>query len=84
MSDLEDIRRAVYTRFAHEGRPPTDAELADELQLSQDAVRDALTQLAAGRNLALDAGGRIVMAHPFSAVPLGFSVMGANTLWWGG
>jgi hypothetical protein len=24
------------------------------------------------------------MAHPFSAVPLGFSVMGARTLWWGG
>ena len=24
------------------------------------------------------------MAHPVSAVPLGFSVMGARTLWWGG
>jgi hypothetical protein len=24
------------------------------------------------------------MAHPFSSVPLGFSVMGAGTLWWGG
>lgn len=24
------------------------------------------------------------MAHPFSALPLGFSVMGAETLWWGG
>jgi hypothetical protein len=24
------------------------------------------------------------MAHPFSAVPLGFSVMGTRTLWWGG
>ena len=24
------------------------------------------------------------MAHPFSAVPLGFSVMGRRTLWWGG
>ena len=24
------------------------------------------------------------MAHPFSAVPLGFAVMGASTLWWGG
>ena len=26
----------------------------------------------------------IVMAHPFSSVPLGFSVMGRRTLWWGG
>jgi hypothetical protein len=24
------------------------------------------------------------MAHPFSATPLGFSVMGRATLWWGG
>lgn len=24
------------------------------------------------------------MAHPFSAVPLGFAVMGRHTLWWGG
>jgi Alkylmercury lyase len=24
------------------------------------------------------------MAHPFTAVPLGFSVMGRDTLWWGG
>jgi hypothetical protein len=24
------------------------------------------------------------MAHPFSAVPLGFAVMGRQTLWWGG
>lgn len=24
------------------------------------------------------------MAHPFTAVPLGFSVMGERTLWWGG
>ena len=32
----------------------------------------------------IDDQGQIVMAHPFSAVPLGFSVMGARTLWWGG
>jgi hypothetical protein len=32
----------------------------------------------------LDDLGRIVMAHPFSAVPLGFAVMGRHTLWWGG
>src|SRR4051812_11995613 len=24
------------------------------------------------------------MAHPFSSVPLGFSAMGRETLWWGG
>lgn len=35
-------------------------------------------------DLVLDGDGQIVMAHPFAAVPLGFSVMGASTLWWGG
>ena len=27
---------------------------------------------------------RILMAHPFTSVPMGFAVMGAHTLWWGG
>jgi Alkylmercury lyase len=32
----------------------------------------------------LDAHDRIVMAHPFASIPLGFAVMGHETLWWGG
>ena len=40
--------------------------------------------LADARHLALGADGSIVMAHPFASVPLGFSVMGRETLWWGG
>ena len=32
----------------------------------------------------LDDLDRVLMAHPFSAIPLGFAVMGARTLWWGG
>ena len=32
----------------------------------------------------LDAHDRIVMAHPFASIPLGFAVMGRETLWWGG
>lgn len=74
----------MYSAFAHQGRPPTTAELATGLGVDPGEVDAALRQLAAGRNLVLDAAGRIVMAHPFSAVPLGFSVMGASTLWWGG
>ena len=27
---------------------------------------------------------KVVMAHPFSAVNLGFAVMGSKVLWWGG
>jgi Alkylmercury lyase len=29
-------------------------------------------------------GDTVVMAHPFATIPLGFSVMGRQTLWWGG
>jgi hypothetical protein len=32
----------------------------------------------------LGSDSEITMAHPFSTVPLGFSVMGRDTLWWGG
>jgi Alkylmercury lyase len=43
-----------------------------------------LAELARACHLVLDQAGQIVMAHPFSAVPLGFAVMGRQTLWWGG
>ena len=81
--DLEDIRLAVYRCFARQGLPPTMDELAAQQALPPQAVRDALERLAADRHLVLDRE-KIGMAHPFSAVPLGFSVMGADTLWWGG
>jgi hypothetical protein len=70
--DDEDARLAVYSSFAATGRAP------DGIPLEVSA------RLAAARHVVLDATGRIVMAHPFSAVPLGFAVMGARTLWWGG
>jgi hypothetical protein len=47
-------------------------------------IARSLEELARARHLALGDQGQIVMAHPFSAVPLGFAVMGARTLWWGG
>ena len=80
----EDVRLAVYTKFARAGAAPTDGELAAQLAITQDDVRAALSRLARARHVALDAGGAVVMAHPFSAVPLGFAVMGSRTLWWGG
>ncbi|MFP5336455.1 MAG: organomercurial lyase [Actinomycetes bacterium] len=82
--DTEDVRLAVYTHFARHGLPPTVDELAQAHEVPAPAVRDALAELAAARHLVLDGSGSIVMAHPFSAVPLGFSVMGSETLWWGG
>jgi hypothetical protein len=82
--DTEDVRLAVYRRFADSGRAPTPSELATSFGADSRDVRNALESLAESRHLALSEDGAIVMAHPFSAVPLGFSVMGASTLWWGG
>lgn len=82
--DVEDLRLAVYRGFAQTGQAPSVDALADELGVSGDDIQDGLAQLAAQRHLALDDSGRIAMAHPFSSVPLGFSVMGTSTLWWGG
>jgi hypothetical protein len=82
--DAEDLRLAVYRAFAETGRAPGSGELAAELGVEAAEVAAGLAELARGRHLALGDQGQIVMAHPFSAVPLGFSVMGARTLWWGG
>jgi hypothetical protein len=88
MDDLEpadeDVRLEVYRTFATTGRAPAAATLAAELGQDADAVRAGLRRLADGRQLVLDGAGDIVMAHPFSSVPLGFAVMGRETLWWGG
>jgi len=81
--DLELLRVQVYRTFAGTGRAPTVADLAESVQGSPAEVQEGLQQLARNRHVVLDAAGAIVMAHPFSAVPLGFSAMSVNTLWWG-
>lgn len=82
--DVEALRLQVYRGFADTGRPPAHDDLAIRLGVTRDDVRRGLRLLAHARHLALDAASNIVMAHPFAAVPLGFSVMGRDTLWWGG
>ena len=72
--DTEDIRLAVYRSFADTGRPPPRGSLDDQ----------AMRELEEQGHVVLSADGEIVMAHPFASVPLGFSVMGRETLWWGG
>jgi hypothetical protein len=83
-NELEDLRLAVYRGFAETGRAPSHEELGARLGLAPAQVADGLEALATLRHVVLDANGGIVMAHPFSARPLGFAVMGAATLWWGG
>ncbi|MEG8275291.1 organomercurial lyase [Streptomyces sp. AHA2] len=82
----EDVRLAVYRGFASTGHAPATAALAAATGQSPDDVRTALRQLHDNRDLVLDPADpeRIVMAHPFSGIPLHFSVMGPDTLWWGG
>jgi Alkylmercury lyase len=82
--EREDLRLAVYTEFAETGRAPTAGELGGRFGTGERVIAMTLAELAADRHLVLDDDGRIAMAHPFSAVPLGFSVMGSRTLWWGG
>jgi hypothetical protein len=76
---FEDLRLAVYRSFARTGRPPRTDDLAERLALDVATVRAGLAELARARHLVLDRAGQILMAHPFSAVPLGFAVMGRQT-----
>jgi hypothetical protein len=58
-------------------------DLAAQFGADESEVQAGLRQLAESRHLVLDRDGHTVMAHPFSAVPLGFVAMSAGTLWWG-
>jgi hypothetical protein len=80
----EDVRLAVYRGFAKHGRCDSPAELARRLDASEEAVRDHLRELHRQRHVVLAEDDSVVMAHPFASIPLGFSVMGRHTLWWGG
>src|SRR6478672_9553904 len=81
--DDEDVRLAVYGSFAATGAAPSDIALADLLGAVPEDVRASLVRLHEARHVVL-VDGAVVMAHPFASIPLGFSVMGERTLWWGG
>ena len=83
MNHDEAVRLAVYRGYVNDGRPPNIEEMAVELALSADAVRESLQHLHDTRHLVLR-DGEIVMATPSPASRSGFSVMGTDTLWWGG
>jgi Alkylmercury lyase len=81
--DTEDLRLAVYHHLAETGRAPVPAALAAVFAVPEAEIEAGLQALHDDRHLVLR-DGRIVMAHPFATIPLGFSVMGTATLWWGG
>lgn len=81
---VERVRRVIYDMFASQGRAPSRDQIR-ELAAVDDAYVDvAVAELATQRHLALDQSGNIVMAHPFTTLNIGFSVMGERNLWWGG
>ena len=81
--DDEHVRLAIYRSFVTSGTAPDVATLAATLRTDLADVGQRIQRLAEARHVVLE-DGRIVMAHPFSAIPLGFVVMGRATLWWGG
>lgn len=86
LDETEKVRLAVYRECARTGRAPSVSEHSAHTALAPDRVREELRTLHARHDLVLDPQeeDHIVMAHPFASVPLGFSVMGTHTLWWGG
>jgi hypothetical protein len=82
--DDEDVRLAVYHALATTGTCPEPRALAALLAADEHEIRNTLRRLTVARHLALGEDDRVVMAHPFATIPLGFSVMGSSTLWWGG
>ena len=81
--DLEDLRLAIYHHLADTGRAPVPAALAAVFGVDEDEVDAGLAELHEARHVVLR-DGEVVLAHPFATIPLGFSVMGERTLWWGG
>lgn len=81
---VERVRRAIYDTFAGQGHPPSRQLIQEIADVDEAQADEAITELAAQRHLALDQSGDVVMAHPFTTLNLGFSVMGDRTLWWGG
>ncbi|WP_214416275.1 organomercurial lyase [Sphaerisporangium fuscum] len=85
MDDLADVRVFVYRRFAETGDPPAPEEVAAQFGIGLDETLAALRLLHDSNLLVLDAERRgVIMAHPWSAVPLGFVVAGEKVKWWGG
>ena len=71
-SGRRKLRVRVYRTFVDTGRAPRLDQLTRELYESVTTIRAGLRELAAARHVVLDEHDVIVMAHPFSAIPLGF------------
>lgn len=79
----ERVRVVLYSALAETGVVPPDAAMAERLGVPGDDIRHAMTELADAHHVVLEHSG-VVLAHPFATRSFRFSVMGSETLWWGG
>ena len=68
--NLELLRVLVYRSFAETGVAAKNSELAIALGCEVGEIESGLGELARQRHLVIDEQFRVVMAHPFSSVPL--------------
>jgi hypothetical protein len=80
---LEHLRVLIYRDFAATGAPPSRDRMAAAMGWTPAEVTGGLEALADAHHVVLR-DDEIVLAHPFATTNFGFSVMGANTLYWGG
>lgn len=83
-STAETVRLAIYRTFAETGLALRRAQVEAETGFDPHQTDAAFRELADARHIVLGDHREIVMAHPFAAINLHFSVMGERTLWWGG
>jgi hypothetical protein len=83
--DLNELRLFVYGQFADRARAVGPDDVATAFGLPAAEALDALRALDDAHLLVLDSGRqRIVMAHPWAAMPMGFVVASDTQKWWGG
>ncbi|MBT2511277.1 alkylmercury lyase family protein [Streptomyces sp. ISL-98] len=66
---LRAVQQAVLRHFARTGRAPEAADLEEAASAHGRRAAEVLNELAAEDFLALDSGGQIRAAYPFSGVP---------------
>jgi hypothetical protein len=78
------VRVHIYDRFVADGRPPTAAETAEALDMTEDDAADAYRRLEQARVIVLAPGTLDVwMANPLSAVPTTFRAETERGSYWG-
>ena len=74
-----EVRLHIYDAFLSTGTPPSVADTARALRVSEGEVSTAYERLAANRVIVLRSGTRdVLMAAPLSAVPTRFDVKVAD------